>query len=44
MVIGGVAIGVLPLIVGLGMFARGIRRMRVQGPISPYVTVRPQGG
>jgi len=44
MALGGVIIGVLPLLLGLFMFARGLRRMRVQGPISPYVTVRPQGG
>ncbi len=37
MALGGAIIGVLPLAVGLLVFARGTRRMRVQGPISPYV-------
>jgi hypothetical protein len=33
----GVLLGVLPLAAGLALFAAGIRRMRVQAPLSPYV-------
>jgi protease PrsW len=35
--LGGGVIGVLPLVVGLLLFARGLGRLRVQAPISPYV-------
>jgi RsiW-degrading membrane proteinase PrsW (M82 family) len=37
LVAGGAIVGALPLALGLWLFASGIRRQRVQAPISPYV-------
>jgi RsiW-degrading membrane proteinase PrsW (M82 family) len=34
---GGAVMGVLPLALGIWLFAAGIRRQRVQAPLSPYV-------
>jgi RsiW-degrading membrane proteinase PrsW (M82 family) len=34
---GAVVVGVVPLALGLWLFAAGIRRQRVQAPLSPYV-------
>jgi hypothetical protein len=37
LVLGGVIVGVLPLALGLWLFASGVRRQRIQAPLSPYV-------
>jgi hypothetical protein len=37
MLIGGAILGALPFALGLWLFASGVRRQRVQAPISPYV-------
>jgi RsiW-degrading membrane proteinase PrsW (M82 family) len=39
---GGVLVGGLPLAIGLALFAFGIRRLRVQPPLSPYA--QPSAG
>jgi hypothetical protein len=36
MAAGGVIVGALPLALGIWLFASGIRRQRVQAPLSPY--------
>jgi RsiW-degrading membrane proteinase PrsW (M82 family) len=39
--LGGAVIGGLPLVLGVALFASGIRRIRVQKPLSPYVRGTP---
>lgn len=41
MIGGGVLVGVLPLALGLFLFASGIQRLRVQAPLSPYARPSP---
>lgn len=41
LIAGGAMMGGLPLVIGVALFASGLRRRRVRGPLSPYAAVRP---